>query len=179
MRFGLIITYSLGVVFGFAQIKTPEKFKNTYIFQLQSGDSVIYYQCRVQTASVSLNTGQTVYSPPQQTITVTEKFVIVRKDSSYLMRYFVSGFTSFPNRKFSGLKIKERPYWNFGFAKEINLFEKELQLMAAFEINSRPTTEYDFAITKYTTNQLIIKAGKKFEQVLPLNDFSISKSLKL
>jgi hypothetical protein len=149
------------------------------IGKLVSGDSLIYYQCRVVDANVQVNTGTQSIESEKQQITLTEKFVVHLKDGAYSIRYFTSGLTTFPNRRFSGLKIRQKAYWNFTFRNERKLEDKEVQFLALLQNSGRETIEYDFAITKYTTNQIIIKQRKNFEQLLIKEKLSISEALKL
>jgi hypothetical protein len=51
--------------------------------------------------------------------------------------------------------------------------------LATLQTTGKETTEYDFAITKHTTNQIIIKQKKNFEQLLIKDKVSISEALKL
>lgn len=147
--------------------------------KLITGDSLVYYQCRVVDADIQVNTGTQQIESKKQQITITEKFVITLKKNVYVVRYYTSGLTAFPNRKFSGLKIREKAYWNFTFRNERNLEEKEVQFLALLQSSGKETTEYDFAITKHTTNQLIIKQKKDFEQLLIKEKLSVSEALKL
>ena len=105
--------------------------------------------------------------------------MIVNNNTNYIIKYYVSSLTVFPNRKFSGLKIREKEYWNFSFKSERPLSETEVQFLAGLESNSKETIETDYPISKYTTNQLIIKQRKNFEQLLPKEKISISELLKL
>lgn len=147
--------------------------------KLITSDSLVYYQCRVVDADVQVSTGTQQIESKKQQITITEKFVITLKKNIYTIRYYTSGLTIFPNKRFSGLKIREKAYWNFTFRNERNLEEKEIQFLAMLQNSGRETTEYDFAITKYTTNQIIIKQKKDFEQLLIKEKLSISEALKL
>lgn len=166
----IITSYSQG-----DEIKAP----NAMIYKLSDNDSLIYYQCMVKTASLSVTTTEGSFTAAQQTITVTEKFVIIKQDTVFRLKYYISGFTAFPNRKFSGLKLKERDYWKFQYCSERILNKKELFFLATLQQTGRPTTEYDFAITKHTLNQVIIKHKKTFDQILPLKNISVSKVLNL
>jgi hypothetical protein len=156
-----------------------EKMQSTMIAKLKTGDSLVYYQCRVVDADIQVSTATQKIESQKQQITLTEKFVINRKDSTYTIRYYTSGLTTFPNRRFSGLKIRQKPYWNFTFRNERKLETKEVQFLALLQNSGRETIEYDFAITKYTTNQIIIKQRKDFEQLLIKEKLSISEALKL
>lgn len=147
--------------------------------KLIAGDSLVYYQCRVVDADIRVNTGTQQIESKKQQITITEKFVIALKNNTYFIRYYTSGLTVFPNRKFSGLKIREKSYWNFTFRNERKLEEKEIQFLAILQNSGKEATEYDFAITKHTTNQVIIKQKKNFEQLLIKEKLSVSEALKL
>lgn len=147
--------------------------------KLLTGDSLTYYQCRVVDADVQINTGTQQIESKKQQLTVTEKFVIILKKDEYWVRYYTSGLIVFPNRKFSGLKIREKAYWNFSFRVERQLTDTEVQFLALLQTTGKETIEYDFAMTKYTTNQIVIKQKKNFEQLLIKEKLSISEALKL
>lgn len=149
------------------------------IGKLITSDSLTYYQCRVVDADIKVSTETQNIESKKQQITITEKFVITLKKNTYTIRYYTSGLTTFPNRRFSGLKIREKAYWNFSFRNERNLEDKEVQFLALLQTTGRETIEYDFAITKYTTNQIVIKQKKNFEQLLIKEKLSISEALKL
>lgn len=162
-----------------AQADLTEKLSKTYLYNLKDNDSLTYYQCRVVKAALSINDGSTTLNTKEQTLTITEKFVIKKLNGQYIVRNYVSGLTLFPNRKFSGLKLREKAYWNFTFKSEKVLAANEINYLQGLQVIGKETTEYDFAITKYTTNQLIIKKKKDFEQLLLKEDVVISKALKL
>lgn len=162
-----------------AQGNLNEKLSKTYIYNLKENDSVTYYQCRVVKAALSINDGTTTVNTKEQALTITEKFVIKKLNGKLSVKNYVSSLTIFPNRKFSGLKLREKPYWNFLFKSEKVLDDNESSYLQGLQVIGKETTEYDFAITKYTTNQLIIKKKKDFEQLLLKEDVVISKSLKL
>lgn len=178
MRGLLGIAFLLVCLFTEAQTDSL-KYAQTTIFKLTLSDSAIYYQCRVVPADITVKTTDGSYTATQQTITVTEKFVVYKGHTGYRLRHYISGFTNYPNRKFSGLKLKERDYWKFVFQNEQTLSEQEVLFLAILEQSGKPTTEYDFAITKYTTNQVIIRYRKNFEQLLPSKNVSVSKALNL
>lgn len=152
--------------------------QGTMLASLNIGDSLVYYQCRVQEAQVEVLTasGQTLNGTPQK-CSVTEKFVLYKKQQGYELIYYTSALTDLPNRKFSGLKIRERPYWGFKKNKEVILNTGGLKLLEVIEKKGREAIEYDFVISKNNTNQIIIKQGKKFKQLVFDKNYSISKSL--
>ncbi|MDZ4665788.1 MAG: hypothetical protein SGJ15_12990 [Bacteroidota bacterium] len=156
-----------------------EKTQNTMLGKLITGDSLAYYQCRVVDADIQVTTGNQTIESEKQQITITEKFVISLKKNEYWVRYYTSGLTVFPNRRFSGLKIRQKAYWNFSFRVERKLEDKEVEFLATLQTVGKETTEYDFALTKHTTNQIIIKQKKNFEQLLIKEKVSISEVLKL
>lgn len=150
------------------------------LYNLKINDSATYYQCHVEQAIQQISTinGQTLTSKPKK-FTITEKFVVIKNDSvNYRVRYFTSSLVAFPNRKFSGLKIREKKYWEFKNENEFNLTQTNLKYLLALEFKGRETTEYDFAITKYTTNQLIIKTKKEFRQLVIDGDYILSQLFK-
>lgn len=140
------------------------------------GDSITYYQCHVEEATQQLSTasGQTLTGKPQK-YSITEKYVITNTGESYHANYYSSSLTIFPNRRFSGLKIREKAYWEFKKEKSFTLTPQELSGLIALENKGREAMEYDYAITKYTTNQLIIKHGKNFKQLVIDASYVLSK----
>lgn len=152
--------------------------KESLLSELTVGDSLIYYQCHVEEAIQQLSTasGQTLTGSPQK-YSITEKYVVIKQASNFVVNYYPSSLTVFPNRKFSNLKIREKPYWGFKKAKSVELGEKALNYLLALEKKGREAMEYDFAITKYTTNQLIIKHKKDFKQLVIDGDYVLSQFL--
>lgn len=145
---------------------------------LSDGDSLVYYQCHVEQATQQLTTvsGQTITGNPQR-YTVTEKFVISRNGSTLSANYFTSSLNLFPNRKFSGLKIREKAYWDFRQVTSFTLSPAQVETLAALEGRGREAIEYDYPVTKYTTNQLIIRQRKRFRQLVIDGNFVLSKLL--
>jgi hypothetical protein len=105
---------------------------------------------------------------------VTLKFVVRKDNGDYLVTEYISRYTKLPNRRFSGLKIRERPYWEFTKERSFLLSGKGLQNLVAMESQGREAIEFDYAVTKYTTNQLIIKHGKNFKQLVLEDDLLLS-----
>ncbi len=140
------------------------------------GDSIVYYQCHVEEGTQQLVTssGQTLTGKPQP-YTITEKFVITKNNQNFGVKYFTSSLTVFPNKKFSGLKIREKEYWQFKQDSIFNLDEKGLKILLSLENKGREAMEYDYPITKYTTNQIIIKHHKNFKQLVIEDKQCISK----
>lgn len=77
------------------------------------------------------------------------------------------------------LKIRERPYWSFKKEKTSELKEEDLKVFLALEKKGREAIEYDYAITRYTTNQIIIKKKKDFKQLVIEGNYVISKLIKM
>jgi hypothetical protein len=163
-----------------SQVPVLQISKNSMLYNLQVNDSVTFYQCHVEDAVSQLITvsGQTVTGKKQK-YTITEKFVISKVSNGYLLSYYTTVLSVFPNRKFSGLKIQERSYWNFNRINSQSISEQQLAVFLALEKKGREPTEYDFAITKYTTNQIIIKQRKDFKQLVIEGNYFISKLLGL
>lgn len=149
---------------------------SSLLYQLKAGDSLVYYQCHVEEAVQQLSTasGQTLTGNPQK-YSITEKYVVKKKGSVYSADYYSSSLTVFPNRRFSALKIREKPYWNFKREKQLTLDEKGLKILLALEKQGREAMEYDYPITKYTTNQLIIRHRKNFKQLVIDGNYVLSK----
>lgn len=152
---------------------------NGFLKKLKAGDSVTYYQCHVEEAIQQLSTasGQTL-TGKQQKYTITEKHVVKIKEGVYQADYYTSSLVIFPNRKFSGLKIREKPYWEFKKEKTIALTNQDLIVFSSLEKKGREAIEYDYPISKYTTNQLIIKSGKSFKQLVIDGNYVISKLME-
>jgi hypothetical protein len=155
-----------------------EKYSNSLIAQIPLNDSLKVYQCHVEEATQTTVTekGQTLEGK-KQNYSITEKFIIYHTNEGYKLRYYTSSLTVFPNRKFSGLKKKERKYWEFKFEKEAMLNEHDVLVFAAAELLGKETTEYDFAITKYTTNQIIFNAKHRFKQLVLDTKITLRQSL--
>jgi hypothetical protein len=145
---------------------------------LSKGDSLIYYQCHVEEATQQISTvsGQSFTSSPQK-YSITEKYVVIKDSLKFRCKYFISSMIILPNRKFSGLKIREKAYWNFKKEKETVLSEKDLKYLVALENKGREAIEYDFVVDKYSSNQLIIKKKKNFKQLIIEGNYILSKLL--
>lgn len=165
--------------FGYAQpADTSAVLKASILKTVAIGDSITYYQCHVEEAVQQLTTasGQTLTGKPDR-YSITEKYVITKTASGYSVNYYSSAMTGFPNRRFSGLKIRERDYWLFKYEKTFALNEQDLKVLLALEKKGREAIEYDYAITKYTTNQLIIKHKKDFKQLVIDGNYLLSKMI--
>jgi hypothetical protein len=144
---------------------------------LKSGDSVVYYQCHVEESSEFLASDNP--SPNRvKKYTVTDKFVVTRLPNALQVNHYASPLKVFPNRKFSGLKIRERPYWAFKKQGSFLLTEKAVKILIALERKGREAIEYDFAITKHNTNQLIIKHQKDFKQLVIDGNYTLSELMQ-
>ena len=143
---------------------------------LKPGDSVAFYQCHVEEAIQQLSTasGQTLTGKSQK-YSITEKYVLIKTENGYNVNYYTSSLNAFPNKKFSGLKIREMPYWAFKKEKSFPLKEQDIKVFLALERKGREAIEYDFAITRYTTNQIIIRKKKDFKQLVIDGNYVISK----
>lgn len=179
VRFIITFLISISLSFAFAQSGDNDRLSDTYLAKLSANDSVVYYQCRATTAAVEIKTSNQQIETKEQHISITEKFVIIRKANSYVVRYYTSGMTILPNRKFSGLKIREKKYWEFKLKSEREITQNELVFLETLQTTGKETTEYDFTISKHTTNQIIIKKQKQFDQLLLKEKLSISEALKL
>ena len=151
---------------------------NSILKTLKVGDSLTYYQCHVEEATQQLSTasGQTL-TGTQQKYTITEKYVVQKNADGYSAKYYAATLSVFPNRKFSALKIREKSYWGFKKEKEFALSDKDLKYLIALEKKGKEAIEYDYAITKYNTNQLIIRKGKDFKQLVIDGNYVLSKLL--
>jgi hypothetical protein len=160
--------------------RAQEISKSSLFYNLAKGDSIVVYQCHVEKASTTLQTasGQTITGTEQMS-SITEKFVILKTDAGFELRYFTSDLNVLPNRKFSGLKIREKDYWHFTFVKQSVLSEDGIKALTTLETKGREAIEYDFAISRYTTNQIIFKKQKNFKQLVYDQAYLISNLLKL
>ena len=152
---------------------------NSLFAKLKDKDSLMFYQCHVEEAVIQLTTasGQTLTGQSAKS-TITEKFVIKKNGDKYSYTYYTATLAVFPNKKFSGLKIRERPYWNFKRVGEGELGERELKLALGLEQSGREATEFDFPISKYNTNQIILKFGKNFKQLVLDNSYVLSRLIR-
>jgi len=154
--------------------------KNSLLHQLLEGDSLVYYQCHVESAAQELRTasGHTLNSVAKS-LSITEKFVLYRKDGKYVLSHFVSVLTMCPNRRFSGLKFKEKEYWEFCYKESKPLSDKALRSLGLMEEIGKEANEYDYAISTKNRNQLIILGGKKAKQLGLPENILISKLFKI
>jgi hypothetical protein len=177
MSLRLLIVFLLACFYGSAQTADSLVIPaGSMLNRLSSGDSITYYQCHVEEAIQQLSTasGQTLVGQPQK-YSITEKYVVKKRGSAYYADYYTSSLTVFPNRKFSGLKIREKPYWEFKKERQFNLDERAMKMLIALEKQGREAMEYDYPITKYTTNQLIIRQRKNFKQLVIDGNYVLSK----
>lgn len=177
MRAFLLSVLLAGSFSGYTQLfDSLVYYSNSLLKKISVGDSIAYYQCHVEEALQQLYTasGQTLVGVPQK-YTITEKYVITKTQNNYTVNYYTSSLTAFPNKKFSGLKIRERPYWNFKKERSFILTAENLKVLLALERKGREAMEYDYPINKYTTNQLIIKYKKDFKQLVIEGGYTISK----
>ncbi len=165
LRFTLLVIIN-SWYFSSAQIKKFEIPKSSLFYELNN-DSLIIYECRVVDALQTLTTNDGLkINTTNQKFTITTKYFIKNKADSFEIKTYTAAITSFPNRKFSGLKIKEKKYWSFKLDTTFILNEKQLKYFIAAEIKGKEANEFDYAITKYTTYQLIYKHRKKFKQLV-------------
>jgi len=175
----VVLSCLINISFYAQEGEITDKFPSSFLGKLKAGDSLVYYQCHVEEGVQQLTTvsGQTLTGKPQK-YTVTEKYVIKVKGRDYVADYYSSSLTVFPNRKFSGLKIREKSYWEFKKEQTFNLVDQDLKILFSLEKKGRDATEYDYPITKYTTNQLIVKSGKNFRQLVIDGNYVLSKLLQ-
>lgn len=140
--------------------------KQSLFYELNA-DSLTVYECRVSEATQELTTadGQKIKTGSQK-LTITNKYHIKCINNSYQIHIYTAGITPFPNRKFSGLKIREKKYWEFRLDTSFVLSNKQLALFLIAEDKGKEANEYDYAITKHTRYQLIFKRRKNFKQLV-------------
>lgn len=156
----------------------PEHLKKTQIAKLQSGDSLTYYQCHVDSASQEIITsgGQKIKSKKNK-ITLTEKFIIYRSDSVYTCKYFTSPVTNYPNKKFPYLTLTEVKNWEFEIKKTKSLTIEEILVIAAMETKTHSIVHYELNINKTCPNELILIGKNINEQFIIEGNYLLSKSL--
>lgn len=160
-------------------VKFPEHLLKTSVVHLKTGDSLTYYQCHVDNAAQQLvkENGEVITGEKKQ-ISITEKFILIKENGKYHLKYFTSTYSNMPNRKFAYLKLVEKQYWDFKLTKDIYLNEHDILMFAAIENKSHETTEYDFPINKYNTNALIIKNKKTMKHLLVEGNYLLKKNLE-
>lgn len=160
------------------EIIFPEHLKNSYISKLKKSDSIVFYQCHVDTVKQELTTssGQNITSKNKK-ITLTEKFVITLIDSVYYCKYYTSSFTDFPNKKFAYLTLKEVKNWNFELNNVKKLTKQELLLIAAFESKTHDIVHYELNVNKSNQNEIIVHYQKEKRQLIVEGNYTISKVL--
>lgn len=159
-------------------IEFPAHLKKTNIAKLEKGDSLIFYQCHVDKAKQELTTssGQKITAKSKH-ITITDKFVIHKKDSAYTCRYYVSTLTNYPNKKFPYLTLKEVDNWEFELKKNKTLIAQELYLLSAFETKTHAVTHYELNINKSCPNEVIMKGKYVNEQLIVEGNYLLSHIL--
>lgn len=155
------------------------KAQSSFLETLKEGDSLVIYQCHVDTLQ-----GHVIMSGGQQLNvskapgTITEKFVLIKTLSGYHITYYLSELTVFPNRRFSGLKIREKSYWHFTMVSAKDTSEAGVHALVLLEKKGREATEYDFIVSAYTRNQIIFKTQKKYRQLVYAHAFRIASLLR-
>lgn len=183
IRFFIYLTAcSLFILISKAQeIKTANFIPENSLFnKLKENDSLLIYQCHVETANQEITTrsGQQL-SVKNHEITITEKYVIYKTQSGYRLSYFESSYTTFPNKKFAGLKFKEKPIWEFKKKKESTMGDTAIKVFVALEKKGNEAIVYDYYITRYNKNQIIIRTTNDYRQLLIEGDYVISKLIQL
>ena len=123
------------------------------------GDSLLIYQCHVDQQPA--DSGKTVKAR-----TITDKYVLCKTGQGLLLRRYGCHLYTIPNKRFSGLKIREKEYWQFFYKEEKQLSEKEFEALLALEQKGKEAIEYDYPVSRYTTNQVIFKNGPDFRQLV-------------
>lgn len=141
--------------------------RTSLFYGMSNGDSLVFYQCRVIDPEKEPKLAADYAQAPSIAHTLTDKMVVIKSVSGYSARVYKTHMRDLPNRKFSGLKVRERPYWMFEFVKSGRVSEAAMKVLLSTESKGREAIEYDYAITKHTRNQVIIKRGKNFKQLLP------------
>ncbi len=176
----LVIFLALNFNLFSQEITFSDNLKKTAIAKLKSGDSLIYYQCHVDSASLEITTsnGKKINTKKKK-ITLTEKFVIYKTDSVYQCKYYNSSITSYPNKKFPYLTLKEVANWEFELKEQKQLTHNEILMFAALETKTHAITHYELNINKTCPNEIIIKGKNINEQFIVEGNYILSKSLNL
>jgi hypothetical protein len=157
----------------------PVHLKKAQIAKLNSGDSLIYYQCHIDSASQEIITSAGLkIKTKKKRITLTEKYVICRTDSIYSCSYSASSITNYPNKKFPYLTLKELDSWEFETKKTKNLTTEEVHLIAALETKTHCITHYELNINKTCPNEIIIKGKKISEQFIVEGNYLLRNIIK-
>lgn len=158
----------------------PVHLQKTAIAKLQNNDSLIFYQCHVDEATqeTTTSTGQKIVSKKKK-LTITEKFVITKKDSLYICQYFISSLTNYPNKKFPYLTLKEVDNWDFQLKNNRVLVKDEVLMLAAIETKSHAIVHMELNINKTCPNEIIICSKKDREQLIIEGNYLLSKNLKV
>ena len=177
-----VLLFTLTIILGAkAQSQTtvfPAHFLKTEIAKLKQNDSLTYYQCHVDSASneMTLANGQKIKTKKKR-ITLTEKYVVVLKDGIYTVKYFIAGFSSYPNKKFPYLTLTETDTWYFDLKKATQLTPQEVLLFAALESKTHNIVHMELNINKTCPNEVIIKGKNVNEQFIVEGNYSLSRSL--
>lgn len=140
------------------------------LYNLSETDTVIVYQCLYREAAEG---SSEEYNVPAggKAYTQSYKTVICQKNGFWFAYTYTTAIQDQPNRKFSGLKIRERPYWQFKGGAVFEPSVWQLRTLEKLERTGREAMEYDYPVTKHSRNQLIIKRRKKYIQLI-LDDSS-------
>lgn len=176
---GLLFLFMYVSIHGHGQTGFPKHLSNTQIAGLQTGDSLLYYQCHVDSASqeITTSTGQKIKTKKKR-ITLTEKFVVYKTDSTYTCKYYNSSVTNYPNKKFPYLTLTEAKNWEFELKSYKTLSSDEVFMIAALETKTHAITHYELNINKSCPNELIIKGKSINEQFIVEGGYILSKNLK-
>ncbi|MBI3519294.1 MAG: hypothetical protein HY062_08045 [Bacteroidetes bacterium] len=177
---GLLLLFLCLFIQTQAQFAFPKHLNHTQIAKLQSGDSLTYYQCHVDSASQEMITysGQKINTKKKR-ITLTEKFVVYKTDTVYSCKYYTSSVTNYPNKKFPYLTLKEAKNWEFELKLQKQLLTKEVQMIAALETKTHAITQYELNVNKTCPNEIIIKGKNSNEQFIIEGNYVLSKHLNI
>lgn len=161
-------------------VSFPPHLTKTNIAKMVSGDSIVYYQCHVDQATQELVTssGQKITSKAKK-LTITEKYVVTRSGDTYNIRYYVSSFNDYPNKKFAYLTLKEVANWGFELKFSGSLPAEDVQIIAAFEDKTHEVTYYELKVNKSCTNEAIIAYKKERNQLMVEGNYLLSKNIKV
>lgn len=162
------------------KITFPTHLQKTILARLKESDSLCYYQCYCAISGNPpsyLNRDSAITTSLKNLITVTEKFVLTKRENKYRVRFYTSTFNNYPNNKYAYLKLAEKSYWNFNLISDTLLSDSSVLKLAALELKLRPITEYDFKVAIDNYPQIIINGKRVSEQRLVEGNYLIRREL--
>lgn len=175
MRRAILLFFLFSESLLWAQLDFPEKIQRTNLAKLKTGDSIVYYQASCYQSVVDPVNGSVRIIYHRDSITapnhiVTEKFLVIKKDSGYFLKYFVSPLDLYPNKKFTALRFYESKKWMFTNKFNGYLSREDVLRLALAEYSMQETMTEQEKVTMKNSPQLIV-AGIYFPRqgIVPAN----------